>query len=119
MDYKWEKGQEVLYHGGYNRLPGVATISRVTPAGFAVIQHTDTWADTFNLDGNQRNKRGSTWYRAWIEPATEENKAELIKEKRLIDIKVKMRNIEFTKLPVDIQEQIIAIVEAYEKGAHE
>ena len=112
MEYKWEKGMKVLYHRGYGQ-PEIMTISRVTPAGFAVIAFHEDCTETFNLRGDKRG--GKSWRSGWIEPATDENMKALADEKHALDIKMQIKKIDFIKLPVDVQEKILTIVGEYEK----
>ena len=111
MEYKWEKGMRILYHRGYGPAE-IMTITRVTPAGFAVITFHEGYSETFNISGDKRG--AGSWRHGWIEPATDENIKALADEKHALDIKKQIKNIDFLKLPVDIQEQIITIVEAHE-----
>jgi hypothetical protein len=107
MEYKWEKGMKVLYHRGYGQ-PEIMTISRVTPAGFAVIAFREDYSETFNRRGNKHG--GGGLRSGWIEPATDENMKALADEKHALDIKMQIKKIDFLKLPIDIQERVIAVV---------
>lgn len=115
MEYKWEKGQEVIYYSHYRSIGEVKTISKVTPSGRAEIDWSPTYKQVFDKYGRER-RGGSPYGRPWIVPATDELLTEMGQEKHRRNVLQKIRDTNFAGLPITVQEKILAIVDEYENS---
>lgn len=102
-DFPWRVGQEVVltYDRGSEAIVKIDKIDR----GRAFVG-----ARRFREDGSEIKDRGdNSWFRASIAPATEQDKARIIGERRRASNVAYLRGVDWSAQPDDVLQRVLAV----------